>query len=602
MPSTPPPNLCLINQETPLSLPPDAPEEEDCFLSEQPLPPHGSRPRLPSSFPAEAMDSTPGSAKRARPTDSPAKGQPKPKIAAQEITPDKQEDSSPDVEAVKRADRPPGPPKWEEEKEAMQAMIYALQHQAHAQASLIAEQAKSFNAALMQADAKFVAALERTKEQVHASLQSTTKDFSNGLREVEVRVVKQVANTTAKVVACETRISDNEKKFAAMNASFQELIRDTERKLRELTVTNNTSMEVDGQARASIGRPPDRDISFQISGISSIKKYIKAPPHADAADIAVELMELMDEYHAVTRVIIVDIKGKTRQTADSVIVYMSSSFHKQKATNDLRQYLKVANEKGFCWGVSVKDCFDLAEQPRARALNRYAGHLREEKQIDGFRIVNKQGSAVLQTYIGYQNWAVHTVQPEILEPYYLTKEQREKQQAEGSSPASLPTAPSISTRQTQQAIQTRPRGRGQGRGSGKGATRGRGPASGAAGAQPMQQPQHSSSAPATHPNNIPISRGEWKSTRQTRKEHRWHYYERKEQPSSEQQISEQPQLQSAPLSAEQREQERRQRDKEDAEALRRIEDAFAEQKDTILRRKAAREAAENRKVSEHDDI
>jgi hypothetical protein len=29
IPSTPPPNQCIINQETPLSLPPDAPEEED---------------------------------------------------------------------------------------------------------------------------------------------------------------------------------------------------------------------------------------------------------------------------------------------------------------------------------------------------------------------------------------------------------------------------------------------------------------------------------------------------------------------------------------------------------------------------------------------
>ncbi len=52
----------------------------------------------------------------------------------------------------------------------------------------------------------------------------------------------------------------------------------------------------------------------------------------------------------------------------------------------------------------MRDCFDLAKQPRARALNRYAGHLREEQQIDGFRILNNQGTAVLQTYIGYQKW------------------------------------------------------------------------------------------------------------------------------------------------------------------------------------------------------
>jgi hypothetical protein len=45
-------------------------------------------------------------------------------------------------------------------------------------------------------------------------------------------------------------------------------------------------------------------------------------------------------------------------------------------------------------------------------------------------------------------------------------------------------------------------------------------------------------------------------------------------------------------------QERCQKDKENAEALRRIDEAAAEKKDTVLRRKATREAAENREVCE----
>jgi hypothetical protein len=175
-----------------------------------------------------------------------------------------------------------------------------------------------------------------------------------------------------------------------MDESISELIRGTEDKLRELRIQRETSMNVDGQVQATICRPPDRDIAFQITGINSIKPYVKADPDADAADIVVELMELFGEYHAVLRIVIVDIKGKTRQTADSVIVYMSSTFHKKKATNYRRQFLKMANEQGWCKGVTVRDCFDLAEQPRARALNRYAGHLREEQQIDGFRIHNNR--------------------------------------------------------------------------------------------------------------------------------------------------------------------------------------------------------------------
>jgi hypothetical protein len=106
-----------------------------------------------------------------------------------------------------------------------------------------------------------------------------------------------------------------------------------EDKLRELRIRRETSMDVDGQVQATIGWPPDRDIAFQIPGINSIKPYIDADPDADAADIVVKLMELFVEYHAVLRIVIVDIKGKTRQTADSVIVYMSSTFHKKKATN-----------------------------------------------------------------------------------------------------------------------------------------------------------------------------------------------------------------------------------------------------------------------------
>ncbi len=226
--------------------------------------------------------------------------------------------------------------------------------------------------------------------------------------------------------------------------SISELVRGTEDKLRELRIRRETSMDVDGQAQATIGRPPDRDIAFQITGINSIKPYVKADPDADAADIVVELMELFGEYHAVLRIVIVDIKGKTRQMADSVIVYMSSTFHKKKATNYLRQFLKVANKQGRCKGVTVRDCFDLAEQPRVRALNRYAGHLQEEQQIDGFRILNNQGRAVLKTYIGYQKWAEYKVQPEELEPYYLPSRRESSSNRKEAAQLLRPQPPSTS--------------------------------------------------------------------------------------------------------------------------------------------------------------
>jgi hypothetical protein len=228
------------------------------------------------------------------------------------------------MEAVKRADRPPGPLQWEEEKKTMQAQMNQLMYQMKIQVGFIKDQTEEFQASLLQMESKFSAALEQTTQQlqqlVHNSILASNQSITNTMKEVEAKVVKQITHVTAKVIACENTV-----RFAAMDESIRELVRETEDKLSELRIRRETSMDVDGQVQATIGRPPDRDIAFQITGIKSIKPYIDADPDADAADIVVELMELFGEYHAVLRIVIVDIKGKTSQTADSVIITSSSS-------------------------------------------------------------------------------------------------------------------------------------------------------------------------------------------------------------------------------------------------------------------------------------
>jgi hypothetical protein len=201
------------------------------FLVKSHFHPPGTLPSLPSSLLVEAMDSTPGSAKRSRPTDSLAKGQPKVKIAAQLVIPEDQADSYPDMEAIKRVKRPPGPLQWEEEKKAIQAQIHHLQYQVKSQTAFIKVQAEEFQAAFLQIDTKFSAALEQ-KSSTSSSMSTTPswptpKSISNSLKEVEFRVVKQITNMTAKVIACESRVSSNEQRFAAMDESFQELLRET---------------------------------------------------------------------------------------------------------------------------------------------------------------------------------------------------------------------------------------------------------------------------------------------------------------------------------------------------------------------------------------
>ena len=364
--------------------------------------------------------------------------------------------------------------------------------------------------------------------------------LSINLSNVEVRVMNELKNTSTKLAtniqsaetrldarinSAEMRISSTEQNYRSMINKFEKLMKDTESRLTSMKESSN--MEVDDRGSISRGRPQDRDIAFQLTGILKLKHHLGAPQQEDPQAIIVELMELFDEYHSISRIILVDIKNKTRQSCDTAIVYMSSTYHKQKACSDLRQYLRDYNLSG----IRLRDCFDPEEQPRARALNRYGGYLRQEGKIGGYRVINRQGSAVLQTYYGNEKWATYAVNEKELAPYFKSREEREReqqqeQQQQMSSGAA--TSPSVTASHSQQQQQPRQAQQSRGRGAtkggaGRGAANGGGAARGGANAAGSksynQRSSNSNPAVTTHPNNILVAQM-WQPSRWSKMQER----------------------------------------------------------------------------------
>ena len=562
------------------------------------LTPSRPLPNLQPQHQPEAMDSSPASTKRSRTTDSPAKGQRPAKMLAHQVEPtDSLDPSSEAVTTVKKAARPgagpPGVPQLETEVRRMKEQIFNLQKEAANREEIIKQKDLAFAIQFQQMEDRF------------NSISDNNNRFSTGIEMMEQRLLNIMeANTTridTRISAAESRITSTEHQYISMNNKFERLLQESEEKLKAITL-GVTNMEVDSSA--SRGRLPDRDIAFQVTGILTLKSYMEFPEDTDPQVIIVELMNRFNEYHAISRIILTDLKNKTRQTCDSVIVYMSSTYHKQKACAKLREFLKAAYLSAGLRGVTLRDCFDPAEQPRARALVRYGGCLREAKEIDGFRVINRQGTAVLQTYQGQEDWATRAVEDTALEPFYKTKEEREQQQQQQQqTDGAAAPPPAHNQQQKQQQSQQQPqqtqqsRGRGSNRGAAtRGAARGRGGVMGGA-ASHGGGGNHNSNAVASHPNNIPVT--QWQTVQHKKKQRKQQFQSTgaapiptgaAEQPQSEQQL-----LKPAPLSEKEREQEkeRQERELQDLQRLKMLRTQYIAHKNAM----AARHGAPARKDS-----
>jgi hypothetical protein len=393
-------------------------------------------------FTDSAMDHTPASAKRTRTTDTPVKGQKASKITAVEI--DAEGESSTDSEQertgmVKKASKAVDQsqqkqqlqqqplPRPEESQQILQSpliqlllnRITVLEARAEHQMSTTNSLQLSFQT------------LEERSLNIFGHAQTRLDNHGERLVKAETNMelamdsVEGVQKLTQRVAGTESDVATLHTAVNNHRSNLDRQMKDMERRFQEALVLHNPTTTLQ-EAAGSGPRRADQDVAFYITGILPLKAYLNLDPQADPTAPIIKLMKEWGQYSAIIRIMVADKQaGINRSRVNAVIVVMTSTFQKKTAVSNLKGTLKKANAKGHLKGVTIKDCFGTSAQPRARALTRYAGHLREQKDISGYRVINRQGEAHLQVYQGNSNWKDVHITDSDLDPYYMTKEERE---------------------------------------------------------------------------------------------------------------------------------------------------------------------------------
>ena len=389
-----------------------------------------------------AMDHTPASAKRTRTTDTPVKGQKASKITAVEINAEGESSTDSEQERtgmVKKASKAVDQsqqkqqlqqqplPRPEESQQILQSpLIQLLLHRITVLEARAEHQMSTTNSLQLSFQT-----LEERSLNIFGHAQTRLDNHGERLVKAETNMelamdsVEGVQKLTQRVAGTESDVATLHTAVNNHRSNLDRQMKDMERRFQEALSLHNPTTNFQ-EAAGSGPRRADQDVAFYITGILPLKAYLNLDPQADPTAPIIKLMKEWGQYSAIIRIMVADKQaGVNRSRVNAVIVVMTSTFQKKTAVSNLKGTLKKANAKGHLKGVTIKDCFGTSAQPRARALTRYAGHLREQKDISGYRVINRQGEAHLQVYQGNSNWKDVHITDSDLDPYYMTKEERE---------------------------------------------------------------------------------------------------------------------------------------------------------------------------------
>ena len=157
-----------------------------------------------------------------------------------------------------------------------------------------------------------------------------------------------------------------------------------------------------------------------VSGIQNFMQFFNMDPETDPVVVAGRLMHEIDAYGAINRIFLADrsVSRTTRHQARAVIIYLNSSYHKKQVAVRLKQLLR--NHPRL--RATVSDVFPATEASRALALNRYAADKRQDQSMTRARVINKNGTAVLQLAEGgSRDYRDTTVSEADLQPFYQAR-------------------------------------------------------------------------------------------------------------------------------------------------------------------------------------
>ena len=129
---------------------------------------------------------------------------------------------------------------------------------------------------------------------------------------------------------------------------------------------------------------------------------------------------------------------KNRMKARAIIIVMRSPNHKREALIRIKRFLAQQQIRE----VSISDCFPNQSMDKARALARMGAEQRREKLIIRYRVINRQGDAVLQVLKDGDSFRDVEATEDDIQYYYRTKDtemETDQQQVGARNTRGLPT-------------------------------------------------------------------------------------------------------------------------------------------------------------------
>ena len=216
-------------------------------------------------------------------------------------------------------------------------------------------------------------------------MKKTVKDLQQETQQVKGRQTELEDAVTAAARRMDKLEEAQATTYASLEARYKESV-EADKRLAEL------------EKKAGIEAQPQHESlkAFYLTGLGDLaaaaERHLQR--HSDPMVLIRDLLRHLDLEQYMTRIHLINVStSEAGRTARSAVIFMTSAFHKNEAIIRVKTFLR---QKAL-HRVQAEDCFPPTQLEAVRALRSHGHKLKVNGSIAKYRVVNREGTAVLQT-------------------------------------------------------------------------------------------------------------------------------------------------------------------------------------------------------------
>ena len=251
----------------------------------------------------------------------------------------------------------------------------------------------------------FQAVVERleTLQQSYQSLQEERQENLQQMADAITKIADSLYKNTTAISSMDNHLIDTSRRVTALETSIKSLQHAAATTASwKSTMEAGTKKMADQLSRGTSGEGATNnqrdtsDSSFFIGGMYILRDWY-GDRYADPAEIVSCILKQTHLICSVEKMTLADKAARekgSRLAARAMIVTMRSPMMKKEAIIQIKGWLA---REGIRRGVTVCDSFSAEVQSNVRSMGRYADQKKKEGLFFQYRVINKDGAALLQT-------------------------------------------------------------------------------------------------------------------------------------------------------------------------------------------------------------